>query len=61
MSFKMRAIIISIPLDSWVAMHVCKTREEKGMGQGQKGGEEWEKEGDDIARGSKKIYTSANF
>lgn len=38
MSFKMRAIIMSIPLDSWVAMHVCKIREEKGVGQGQKEG-----------------------
>lgn len=38
MSFKMRAIIISIPLDSWVAMHVCKIREEKGTGQEQEGG-----------------------
>lgn len=38
MSFKMRAIIISIPLDSWVAMQVCKIREEKVMRQGLKEG-----------------------
>lgn len=34
MSFKMSAIIMSIPLDSWVAMQVCKRREGSwGIGQ----------------------------
>lgn len=62
MSFKMRAIIISIPLDSWVAMHVCKIREEEGMGQGRERGRGGEgKEGDDTARGRERIWTSANF
>lgn len=38
MSFKMSAIIISIPLDSWVAMQVCKIREgSRGEREGRKG------------------------
>lgn len=40
MSFKMSAIIISIPLDSWVAMQVCKIREgswRQGAMEGRRG------------------------
>lgn len=50
MSFKISAIIISIPLDSWAAMQVCKIRE-GSWGVGGEGRKEGGKEGDRMGRG----------
>ena len=60
MSFKMSAIIISIPLDSWVAMQVWKIRE--GSRRGEREGRRGEKSETGQAEGGRgRIHTSANF